>query len=69
MVTDRKWLNDSDGHFDSNSPQFGDAIASKNIFIEITLFETRSDILQGQALFRRVEQLLIREKNKKKRKK
>ena len=30
MVTDRKWLNDSDGHFDSNTPQSGDAIASKN---------------------------------------
>ena len=39
MVTDGKWLNDSDGHFDSNTPQSGDAITSKNIFIEITFFE------------------------------
>ena len=38
---------------------------SKNVEIGIT----RSDILQGQALFRGVEQLLIREKTKQKNRK
>jgi len=32
------------------------------------IYKTRSDILQGQALFRGVEQLLIREKKEKKNK-
>ena len=35
----------------------------------MTLNGTRSDILQGQALFRGVEQLLIREKTKQKNRK
>ena len=48
---------------------FGCQFLPEKIDLVVSLdFSSRSDILQGQALFREVEQLLIREKNKKRNK-